>query len=243
MAVLQPHDRIALARSRALRRSVRARVAAVVAVIAAAWWAHAATAGTQDMGHRAAAEETAALSQPNAEQQPLGSGTRSAAGSSAANPSLPSASPSTAPATARTTSSSFTEIARTGGALVVVLGLIGGAWWWLRRTGIAPAQRGGAFEVVARYPMGRGQQVLIARFGPRVLCLQQTREGLRTLSELTDQDDVTTLMAQARAGSRAFGGALGGTAASSTSGASSVPSASSPSGRPDRTLDLRGRTA
>ena len=142
------------------------------------------------------------------------------------------------------------EIARTGGALVVVLGLIGGAWWWLRRTGIAPAQRGGAFEVVARYPMGRGQQVLIARFGPRVLCLQQTREGLRTLSELTDQDDVTTLMAQARAGSRAFGSTLAGSAASTASTASTASAASSaprpsaaPSARPDRTLDLRGRTA
>ncbi len=138
------------------------------------------------------------------------------------------------------------EIARTGGALVVVLGLIGGAWWWLRRSGMAPAQRGGAFEVVARYPMGRGQQVLIARFGPRVLCLQQTREGLRTLSELTDQDDVTTLMAQARAGSRAFGSAGSGApsaGASTASGPGFAAAHPAPHTRPDRTLDLRGRSS
>jgi flagellar biogenesis protein FliO len=92
------------------------------------------------------------------------------------------------------------DAVRTGAALVVVLGLIGGAWWWLRRSGFHAGTHGGAFEIVARHAVGRGQQVVVARFGPRVLCLQQTRDGLRTLCELSSTEDVDSVLAQARAG-------------------------------------------
>jgi hypothetical protein len=83
---------------------------------------------------------------------------------------------------------------RTGGALVVVLGIIAAGWWWARRSGLAPQGKDSVFEIVARHPVGRGQQVLVARFGPRVLCLQQTRDGLRTLCELSDSDDVMSVL-------------------------------------------------
>ncbi len=92
------------------------------------------------------------------------------------------------------------DAVRTGAALVVVLGLIGGTWWWLRRSGFHAGSHGGAFEIVARHAVGRGQQVVVARFGPRVLCIQQTRDGLRTLCELSSTQDVDAVLAQARAG-------------------------------------------
>jgi hypothetical protein len=59
----------------------------------------------------------------------------------------------------------------------------------------------GAFEVIARAPVGRGQQVLAVRFGPKVLCVHQGRDGMRTLSELTDPADVAVMLARTRGAS------------------------------------------
>lgn len=88
------------------------------------------------------------------------------------------------------------DLLRMGLSLAVVVGLIVAAWWWMRRTGLGAPSPGGAFEIISRHPVGRGQQVVVARFGPRVLCLQQTREGLRTLCELTDAADVAAVLGQ-----------------------------------------------
>ena len=111
--------------------------------------------------------EPCALQQATSERQPLGA----------------------APA-ASSASSGIGEAVRVVGALVVVVGIAFAAKWWLRRTGLAARVQGGTFEVIARQPVGRGQHVLVARFGPRLLCVQQTRDGLRTLSELTDPAEV-----------------------------------------------------
>jgi hypothetical protein len=100
--------------------------------------------------------------------------------------------------TASSASGGIGEAVRVAGALAVVVGLAFGAKWWLRRTGLAARVQGGSFEVIARQPVGRGQHVLVARFGPRLLCVQQTRDGLRTLSELTDPAEVAAALAQAR---------------------------------------------
>jgi flagellar biogenesis protein FliO len=97
------------------------------------------------------------------------------------------------------------EAVRVVGALVVVVGIAFAAKWWLRRTGLAARVQGGTFEVIARQPVGRGQHVLVARFGPRLLCVQQTRDGLRTLSELTDPAEVAAALAQARGDAPAAG--------------------------------------
>jgi flagellar biogenesis protein FliO len=90
------------------------------------------------------------------------------------------------------------EVVRLVVALGVVVGLAYGVRWWIARSGMAAATGGGAFEVIARHPVGRGQQVIVARFGPRLLCVQQTREGLRTLSELTDESQVAAAIDAAR---------------------------------------------
>ena len=106
---------------------------------------------------------------------------------------------------ASSVSSGIGEAVRVAGALVVVVGLAFAAKWWLRRTGLAARVQGGTFEVIARQPVGRGQHVLVARFGPRLLCVQQTRDGLRTLSELTDPAEVAAALAQARGDAPAAG--------------------------------------
>jgi hypothetical protein len=59
----------------------------------------------------------------------------------------------------------------------------------------------GAFEVLARAPVGRGQQVLAVRFGPKVLCVHQGRDGMRTLAELSDPAEVASFLARARGAS------------------------------------------
>jgi flagellar biogenesis protein FliO len=90
------------------------------------------------------------------------------------------------------------EVLRMAGALAVVVALAFAARWWLRRTGLAQRMQGGAFEVIGRHPVGRGQSVLVARFGPRLLCVQQGRDGLRTLCELSDPSEIASALAQAR---------------------------------------------
>lgn len=110
------------------------------------------------------------------------------------------ATPATAAAPANAAPGGWADAVRAGAALVVVIGLIGGAWWWLRRAGVGGGARGSAFEVMARQPVGRGQHVMVVRFGPRVLCVQQTRDGLRTLCELSDPAEIAALSARLEGG-------------------------------------------
>ena len=103
------------------------------------------------------------------------------------------------------TGSATGEVVRLVVALGVVIGLAYGVRWWIARSGMAAATGGGAFEVIARHQVGRGQQVLVARFGPRLLCIQQTRDGLRTLAELADESEVAAAIDATR-GARPTGG-------------------------------------
>jgi flagellar biogenesis protein FliO len=132
------------------------------------------------------------------------------------------------------TASGVSEAVRMIGALTVVVGLAFAAKWWLRRSGIATRMQGGAFEIVARHSVGRGQNILLVRFGPRLLCVEQARDGLRTLSELTDPAQVAAAMAEARGGDSNRG-------ASSASVASQFRGAAldTDSGSAARTVDLR----
>jgi flagellar biogenesis protein FliO len=132
------------------------------------------------------------------------------------------------------TSSGVSEAVRMLGALTVVVGLAFAAKWWLRRSGIATRMQGGAFEIVARHSVGRGQNILLVRFGPRLLCVEQARDGLRTLSELTDPAQVAATMAEARGGD-ANRGASSASAASQFRGAA----LDTDSGSAARTVDLR----
>ena len=132
------------------------------------------------------------------------------------------------------TSSGVSEAVRMLGALTVVVGLAFAAKWWLRRSGIATRMQGGAFEIVARHSVGRGQNILLVRFGPRLLCVEQARDGLRTLSELTDPAQVAAAMAEARGGDANRGASSASVASQFRGAALDTDSASAA-----RTVDLR----
>lgn len=83
-------------------------------------------------------------------------------------------------------------------ALAVVVGIAFAARWWIRRSGMLPGLRAGAFDVLARHPVGRGEHVVVARFGPRLLCIHHGRNGMRTLAELTAPADVSAAVAECR---------------------------------------------
>lgn len=74
----------------------------------------------------------------------------------------------------------------------------------LLRTMAAKAWRGGGrpegvVEILARYPAGRGQQIVLMRIGRRVIVAHQADRSMRTLTEVNDADEVAELIAKARA--------------------------------------------
>ncbi|TDJ55052.1 MAG: hypothetical protein E2O40_06405 [Planctomycetota bacterium] len=84
-------------------------------------------------------------------------------------------------------------------ALMIVIGVV------VRRVG-GPLARGGrpsgVLEVLGRYPIARGQQLVLLRLVSRVVLLHQSRSGLSTLSEVTDADEVAALLARVEAATR-----------------------------------------
>ncbi len=99
--------------------------------------------------------------------------------------------------------------------LMIVLGAA------MRRFG-GPLARGGrpsgVLEILGRYPIARGQQLVLLRLVNRVVLLHQTRSGLAALSEVTDPDEVAALLARVEAATRSgqpgrFQGLLAGAAA------------------------------
>lgn len=196
MALPPTPDRMERACRHARRRTLRARILAAIAVVAVAHWTHAACARTSQDDARPGSDSrgSGASAMAHAHAPAPEGGDRGGAGRSPAQEAreLPVA----APARTGTRESGWGEAVRTGAALAVVVGLVGAAWWWLRRTGVGTRGAGGAFEVVARHPIGRGQQIVVARFGSRVLCLQQTREGLRTLCEVSNADEARRILAE-----------------------------------------------
>jgi flagellar biogenesis protein FliO len=97
------------------------------------------------------------------------------------------------------------EILPTAGALGATLLVIVLARSGARRLGLgAPGARGpsGVVQVLARYPVARGQQVVLLEVGRRILVTHQTAQAVTTLSEFTDADDVADLRARCEAGRR-----------------------------------------
>lgn len=98
---------------------------------------------------------------------------------------------------------------RTGGALALVVtlavalrGLIrraarsgGGLLAQLGPGGRAPS---GVLEVLGRYPVARGQTLVLLRLDRRVLLTCQTSSGFTTLCQLTDPDDVASILIKTR---------------------------------------------
>ena len=65
----------------------------------------------------------------------------------------------------------------------------------------------GVVQVLSRFPVGRGRQLLLLECGPRILLLEETKSrsgsgGLQTLTEFTSPEDVAALRARIEAASR-----------------------------------------
>jgi flagellar biogenesis protein FliO len=99
-------------------------------------------------------------------------------------------------------------ILRTAGSLAVVIALIVAcryAMQWLeRRAGGASGfstQAGapsGLAEVLARYTVSKGTKLLLLKINARILVVSQTGEGMQTLSEITDPDEVASILIKTR---------------------------------------------
>lgn len=61
----------------------------------------------------------------------------------------------------------------------------------------------GVVEVLARYPIARGQQVVLLKVGRRVIVTHQGAQGMQALSEFSAESDVADLIARCEAGERA----------------------------------------
>ncbi|MBG80495.1 MAG: hypothetical protein CMJ39_07295 [Phycisphaerae bacterium] len=94
------------------------------------------------------------------------------------------------------------EFARVGGALVGVIGLLFGLRIVMRKMGGLPSGRrpGGVIHVHARYPIARGQQVLLIQVGQRIIVAHQGGGTMRTLSEITDPSEVARIRGNLEAG-------------------------------------------
>ncbi len=97
------------------------------------------------------------------------------------------------------------EITRVLGALAVVLGLLFGLRAVVRRSRWALASGGrpsGVVEILARYPVARGQHLILLKLARRVLLVHRSGSTMTTLSEVSDPDEVAALLGRIEAGSR-----------------------------------------
>jgi flagellar biogenesis protein FliO len=97
------------------------------------------------------------------------------------------------------------EILRVGFALAVVLGLMLVARGVARRFSgplVGGGRPSGVIEVLGRYPIGRAQQLVLLRMVGRVVLLHQSRAGVTTISEITDPDEVATVLARVHTAAR-----------------------------------------
>lgn len=105
--------------------------------------------------------------------------------------------------------SSFPRWIQTAGALAGVLALIfalkftvqrasarvGGLGGSIGAAGRAPS---GVLEVLGRYPVARGHTLVLLRMDRRILLLGQSSAGFTSLTEVTDPDEVASLVLKTR---------------------------------------------
>lgn len=107
------------------------------------------------------------------------------------------------------TSLTSSPLLRTLGSLVLVVALIFALRWIFTRsarfTGGLRAQLGaggrapaGILQILARYPIARSQTLVLLKLDQRILLLNQTTTGFRTLSEIHDPDEVASILRACR---------------------------------------------
>ncbi len=100
-------------------------------------------------------------------------------------------------------------VARTVLALGAVIGLIlvlrfgvkrvaGSAGGLLSQLGPGGRAPSGLVTILGRYPVGRGQTLVLLKLDSRVLLMCQTAEGFRTLSEVTAPEEVASILVKTR---------------------------------------------
>jgi flagellar biogenesis protein FliO len=68
---------------------------------------------------------------------------------------------------------------------------------------LGPGKRpSGVVVILARYPVARGQQVVLLKVGRRVLVVHQGAQAMQTLSEFSEADDVADLITRCEAGTK-----------------------------------------
>ncbi|MCZ6836562.1 MAG: hypothetical protein O7G85_12370 [Planctomycetota bacterium] len=97
------------------------------------------------------------------------------------------------------------DLSRTLGAMAVVIGLILLLRVVLQR--LNPNARGGmspsgVLQILARYPIAKGQQLILLKLGRRIVLTHQSATGMATLTEITDPEELGSLLTMIEAGSR-----------------------------------------
>ncbi len=154
----------------------------------------------------AAAVSACAAAQPGTESLPLGAPSRATGTDTLGGPG---------------------SIATTLASLLAVVGLVillGAIYKWLAgkagglagQIGAGGKSPSGLVSVLARYPLGRGQTLVLLKLDRRVLLLCQSSSGrvrggvtTQTLSEITDPDEVASIITKAE-GPGGFEGVLHG---------------------------------
>lgn len=97
---------------------------------------------------------------------------------------------------------------RTGLALAGVIALLLGFRWMVLRAGKRSGLVGelsaggrspsGVLRVLGRYPIARGRSLVILQLDTRVLLLDQSSDGFKTLSEITEPEEVASILMKTR---------------------------------------------
>jgi flagellar biogenesis protein FliO len=97
------------------------------------------------------------------------------------------------------------EMLRVGAALGAVVLLAVLARFVLRPSmaGTAGAARpSGVLEILARYPIGRGQALVLLKLGQRIVLMHHAGSAAAALTEVVEPDEVAALLARMEAGAR-----------------------------------------
>jgi flagellar biogenesis protein FliO len=97
------------------------------------------------------------------------------------------------------------EVLRVLGALAIVLALLFALRFVMRRAagGLGAAGRpSGVLEILARYPIARGQSLMVLKMARRIVLVHHSGTTMRTLSEVNDPEEVAALLGRLEAGSR-----------------------------------------
>lgn len=92
---------------------------------------------------------------------------------------------------------------RTAGALTLVMVLLLATRSVLKRFGgpLTGGRPSGVLQVLTRFPIGRGQHLVLLQLGRRIVLVHQAKTGMTSLSEVSDPDEVAQLLARIEAGS------------------------------------------